>query len=78
MHHARMPTATLRFRLPEDEGEFRDAVEGSRAKSIVILLDDHLATEIKGGELGHDVEVAYQELREWLRSQCAEHGLDLL
>jgi hypothetical protein len=44
----------------------------------VILLDDHLATEIKGGELGHDVEVAYQELREWLRSQCAEHGLDLL
>ncbi len=37
-----------------------------------------VATEIKGGELGHDVEVAYQELREWLRSQCAEHGLDLL
>jgi len=73
-----MPTATLRFRLPEDEGDVRDCVEGSRAKSIVILLDDHRATEIKGGERGHDVEVAYQELREWLRSQCAEHGLDLL
>ena len=73
-----MPTATLRFRLPEDEADFRDAVERHRAKCLVVLIDDHLATEIKGGELSHDVEVAYQELREWLRSQCAEHGLDLL
>ena len=73
-----MPTATLRFRLPDDEGEFRDAVEGARAKGLVMPIDDHLATEIKGGELGHDVETAYQELREWLRSQCADHGLDLL
>jgi hypothetical protein len=73
-----MPRATLTFRLPDDEGEFRDAVEGSRAKGIVLLLDDHLATAIKAGELGHDVETAYQELREWLRTQCADHGLDLL
>jgi hypothetical protein len=78
MHDAWMPTATLRFHLPQDEGDFRDAVEGHRAKCIVMLIDDHLATEIKGGDLPHDVEVAYQELREYLRTQCAEHGLDLL
>jgi len=72
-----MPTATLRFRLPDDESDFRDAIEGSRAKAIIAHLDEHLAEAIKGGELGHDVETAYQELREWLRTHCASYGLDL-
>ena len=72
-----MPTATLRFRLPEDEGDFRDAIEGARAKAIIAHLDEHLAEAIKGNELGHDVETAYQELREWLRTHCASYGLDL-
>lgn len=78
MHDAVMPTATLRFRLPDDEGEFRDAVEGHRAKMLIVMLDEHLAAAIKGDEVSHEVEVAYQELREWLRSECADHGLDLL
>jgi len=73
-----MPTATLRFRLPDDEGEFRDAVEGHRAKMLIMALDHHLTTLIKADDVGHELEVAYQELREWLRSECSDHGLDLL
>lgn len=73
-----MPTATLRFRLPDDEGDFRDAVEGSRAKSMLAQVDEHLRQQIKHGELSHEVEVALQELREWMRSECVSMGLDLL
>jgi hypothetical protein len=78
MHDAGMPRATLTFRLPDEESEFRDAVEGQRAKCIVMALDEHLREQIKGDELSHEIEVAFQELREWLRSECADHGLDLL
>jgi len=48
-----------------------------RSASAIAHLDEHLAEAIKGGELGHDVETAYQELREWLRTHCASYGLDL-
>jgi hypothetical protein len=76
MHDAGMPRATLTFRLPDEESEFRDAADGWRAKSVLRSLDEHLRSQIKHGELSHDVEVALQELREWLSSECAEHGLD--
>lgn len=78
MHDAGMPTATLRYRLPEEESEFRDAVEGSRAKCMLAQIDEHLRQQIKHGELSHEVEVALQELREWLRAECVGMGLDLL
>jgi hypothetical protein len=71
-----MPKAMLVYRLPDDEPEFRDAVDGWRAKCVLRSLDEHLRSQINHGELSHDVEVALQELREWLSSECAEHGLD--
>ena len=77
MHHAGMPIATLRFRLPEEETDFRDAVEGSRAKVVLSLIDEHLRQQIKHGELDDAVEVALQEVRSWLHSTCTEHGIDL-
>jgi hypothetical protein len=72
-----MPRATLTFRLPDDEPEFRDAVDGWRAKSVLRSLDEHLRSQIKHGELSDEVEVVLQELREWMRGECAEHGIEL-
>jgi hypothetical protein len=71
-----MPRATLTFRLPDEESDFRDAVDGWRAKCVLRSLDEHLRSQIKHGELPDEIEVALQELREWLSSECAEHGLD--
>ena len=78
MHDAGMPIATLRYRLPEEESDFRDAVEGSRAKTVLAQIDEHLRQQIKHGQLSHEVEVALQELREWVRATCEGMGLDLL
>jgi hypothetical protein len=77
MHDAWMPTVTLRFRLPEEDSDFRDAVDGPRAKCVLSILDDHLRSQIKHGELEDAVEVALQEVRSWLHTTCSEHGIEL-
>lgn len=72
-----MPTAMLRFRLPDEEPEFRDACDGHRAKSVLYRLDEHLRSQIKHGELSGEVETALQELREWVAAQCSDLGLEV-
>ena len=77
MHDAGMPTVTLRFRLPDEEPEFRDACDGGRAKAVLHRLDEHLRSQIKHSELPAEVETALQELREWVAAQCYDLGVEV-
>ena len=43
----------MRYRLPEEESDFRDAVEGSRAKCLLAQIDAQLAAS--GLERGESV-----------------------
>ena len=72
-----MPRAQLTFRLPEEDAEFRDAVDGGRAKAVLYRLDEYLRGQIKHADLPADIETAMQEVREWVAAQCTELGIEI-
>ncbi len=72
-----MPVATLTFNLPEEEPEFRQAVNASSWQLICWELDQHLRSEVKyaSDETPEVVTEALQLVREFLREQMIENGL---
>lgn len=45
-----MPTATLKFALPEEQSEFDTALQGGRARSALWDIDQACRSLIKHGE----------------------------
>lgn len=45
-----MPTATLKFLLPEEEPEHRAALEGAAARSLIWDIDQRCRTVVKHEE----------------------------
>ncbi len=44
-----MPTATLRFTLPEEQAEYDAAREGQAARSLIWQIDQHCRSVMKHG-----------------------------
>ena len=72
-----MPVATLTFNLPEEETEFRQAVNASSWQHVCWELDQHLRSAIKyaDSETPEAVVNALQLVREYLNEQRIEHSL---
>lgn len=58
-----MPTATLRFTLPEEESEFRTAQQGQAAKSALWEIDQHCRSLLKHGEPSEETARLAEEIR---------------
>jgi hypothetical protein len=67
-----MPSASLSFRLPDDQEAFDVAQNGWRYKSALETLDNHLRNRIKYGNLSLEVASAYQAVREELHRIAEE------
>jgi phosphomevalonate kinase len=67
-----MPSASLSFRLPDDQEAFDVAQHGWRYKSALATLDTHLRNRIKYGSLAVEVASAYQAVREELHRIAEE------
>jgi hypothetical protein len=64
-----MPKATLEFNLPEEQEEYRLAMEGSEMSRIVEELDNYLRNQLKYSSHGEDdriIRAIYQEIRDKL------------
>ena len=72
-----MPIATLTFNLPEDQPEFRAAVNGQSWQALAWEIDQHLRSEVKyaSDETPEAVIEALAKVREFLREQMNENGL---
>ena len=72
-----MPIATLTFNLPEDQPEFRAAVNGQSWQAPAWEIDQHLRSEVKyaSDETPEAVIEALAKVREFLREQMNENGL---
>ena len=55
--------ATLTFTLPDEEAEYRAAVEGMAARSLLLQIDQECRTLLKHGELGEQARVVLESLR---------------
>ena len=64
-----MPTASLEFRLPDEEEEFRAACQGADALSALRNMDRYLRDRIKYASLTDDALLAaLQSARDYLRA----------
>jgi hypothetical protein len=72
-----MPSASLSFRLPEDQEAFDIAQSGWKYKSALGSIDSHLRNRIKYGELPADVEAALQAVRDELHRITDEIGVEV-
>lgn len=78
-----MPTATLKFDLPEEAEEFAQAVRGTDALRVLWILceglrdaDRHGGAERFGLRAPLD-EVTIEKLRAWVHDVMHDEGVDL-
>jgi hypothetical protein len=69
--------AIFSFTLPDEESEFRSAINGSKLQSVLWSLDQHLRNRIKHEDLPAKVHDALQHTRDELYSLLSEHGVSL-
>ena len=65
----------LEFDLPEEESDFRAAINGKTLKSITYDYDEKLRRIIKYNDLSDDEYQTYQKCRDMLREMFYEMNL---
>ena len=69
--------ATITFTLPEEEHEYRNAVEGAKMRSILWEIDQWLRAKLKYEELTDGQYDAYKATRDELLKLLIEENVDL-
>jgi hypothetical protein len=64
-----MPHVIIRFRLPEDQGDFNAAMQGRDAKSVIWEVDQYCRTILKHGEPSDDERRHLGRIRDILRER---------
>ena len=73
----KMPTAIVKWKLPEEDEEFRTSYDGYKYKNILSDLDEHLRVTVKHGDRSGMEKKVCAEIREYLRQLSIEYGVDL-
>ena len=69
--------ATINYNLPEDEFQFRRAINGHKWAQVVYDIDETLRRELKYTEgLSEEQRACYEKVRENIREEMLEHNLD--
>jgi hypothetical protein len=69
--------ATITFSLPEEDHEYRNAVEGAKMRSILWDIDQWLRAKLKYEDLTDAQYDAFKQTREELRKLLIEENIDL-
>ena len=67
-----MPTATIRYRLPEEQAEFDAACLGSKMAAVIWEIDQRCRSLLKHGEPSGETRELAEELRQMIRDGCPE------
>ena len=67
-----MPTATLRYRLPEEEHEYRRAMLGDLAIQTLWCIDQHCRAVIKHGDVSKETAAILQQIREMIPGELID------
>ena len=70
-----MPIATLRYRLPDEQGEFDAARQGSEARRVIWEIDQRCRSLLKHGEPSDETARLAEEIRQMI-SDSSENLLD--
>lgn len=69
--------AKLKFNLPEEQHEWRNAIDGSKMRSVLWELDQWLRGKVKYEDLTDEQFKVYQGCRDHLRTLLYEENIDL-
>ena len=72
-----MARAVLVYRLPEEESDFRSAMQGRDAKLVLWSFEMYLRNRLKYEPLSKTVYAELQAARDELRSMLEEHSVSL-
>jgi len=64
-----MPHVIIRFRLPEDQGDFDAAMQGRDAKIAIWEIDQYCRGILKHGEPSDEVRKHLEWIRDMLRDK---------
>lgn len=67
-----MPTATLRYRLPDEQAEFNAARLGSEAMQVLWQIDQRLRSILKHGEPSEDAAWLAEEIRAMIPAEMLD------
>ena len=69
--------ATINYNLPEDDFQFRRAINGYKWAQIVYDVDETFRRELKYTEgLSEEQRACYEKVREVIREEMLDHNLD--
>lgn len=71
-----MPKVTLEFEVPEDQSGLEAALDGDKWRAVAWDLDQWLRSQIKHSDRAPLILSVLQEVRDQLRDQVQETGLD--
>lgn len=71
-----MPRATLNFKLPEENSEYKEAVNGGAWKAIVYELSLVLRNKLKYGHSYKSIDQALEDIKDVLWQECKDRDLD--
>lgn len=73
-----MPIVTLKFKLPDEEKEFRVATQGAEFKAVLWDVDQYLRAKIKHGyDLSEEKREAYKEIRTLIHTELTDRNVSL-
>jgi hypothetical protein len=64
-----MPHVIIRFRLPEDQGDFDAAMQGRDAKGVIWEVDQYCRGHLKHGDPSEETRRHLEHIREMLRER---------
>jgi hypothetical protein len=67
-----MPTATIRFTLPEEQAEFDAARLGRQMVATIWEIDQRCRSLLKHGEPSEETVRLAEEIREMIRQGCPD------
>ena len=69
--------AILEFQIPDEEQEFKEAVNGGTFKYILWKIDQDLRGKLKHGNTTECESKCYQEVRDEIRTLLQSHNLEI-
>lgn len=72
-----MASASLHFRLPEDDQAFKVAQDGAKYRGALGRLDSYLRNRLKYGELPDEAHIVLQAARDELHAIVNEYGVEI-
>jgi len=71
-----MPEATLKFKLPKEQTEFKIATKAGDLVSCITEVHNSIRNKIKYCDLTDEEEALYSKLLENINICISDHGLD--